>query len=127
MLCKGQSKESIVFPIILWRFLVIYFDNYLYIFHKTKLQTVILRCWTDLNHNWFKSYDTKCKWGKKKKVGSLQSSQFLPLLFIPLWPLKQFFSSRKLWGNKSLLKNKWFIKISPILFLKNINNIDLMK
>ena len=66
MLCKGQSKESVVFPIILWRFLVIYFDNYLYIFHKTKLQTVILRCWTDLNHNWFKSYNTKCNAGQKE-------------------------------------------------------------
>ena len=38
------------------------------IFHKTEIQTVILRCWTGLNHNWFKSYDTKHKWGGKVAV-----------------------------------------------------------
>ena len=61
-----------------------FFDNCLYIFHKTELQTVILRCWTDLNHNWFKSYDTKRKWGKKAYIGPFQSNQFLSLVFIPL-------------------------------------------
>ena len=30
-------------------------------FHKTKVQTVILKCLTSLNPNWFKSYDTKRK------------------------------------------------------------------
>ena len=37
------------------RFLTIsghFFDNYLYIFDKTEVQTVILRCWTSLNLNW---------------------------------------------------------------------------
>ena len=43
-----------------------FFDNFLYIFHKTEVQTVILRCWTGLNHNWFKSYDTKCKRSQKE-------------------------------------------------------------
>ena len=38
------------------------FDNYLYIFHKTEVHTVILRCWTCLNLNWFKSHVTKCKY-----------------------------------------------------------------
>ena len=32
--------------------------EYLY---KTEVQMVILRCWTGLNFNWFKSYDKKCK------------------------------------------------------------------
>ena len=27
-----------------------------------------MRCWTGLNHNWFKSYDTKHKWGGKVAV-----------------------------------------------------------
>ena len=36
--------------------------NYTSIFHKTEVQTVILRCWTGLNPNWFKSYDTKRKY-----------------------------------------------------------------
>ena len=30
-------------------------------FHKTEVQTDILRCWTSLNLNWTKSYDTKRK------------------------------------------------------------------
>ena len=42
------------------------FDTYLYIFHRTEDQMVILRCWTGLNQNWFKSYDTKRKWGNKE-------------------------------------------------------------
>ena len=36
--------------------------TFLSIFHKTEVQTVILRCWTGLYLNWFKSYDTKCKY-----------------------------------------------------------------
>ena len=36
--------------------------NYFYISHKTEVQTVICRCWTSLNLNWFKSYDTKHKY-----------------------------------------------------------------
>ena len=31
-----------------------FFDNYLYIFHKTEVQTVNLRSWIDLDLNWFK-------------------------------------------------------------------------
>ena len=67
ILWKGQSKEFAVFD----NFMTMsshFFDNYLNIFYKTEDQTVILRCWTDLNHNWFKSYDTKRKWGKKESV-----------------------------------------------------------
>ena len=33
---------------------------YMNIFHKTEVQTVILRCWMGLYLNWVKSYDTKC-------------------------------------------------------------------
>ena len=33
------------------------FANYLNIFHKTEIQTVILRCLVCLNLNWVKSYD----------------------------------------------------------------------
>ena len=38
-----------------------FFANYMIIFHKTEVQTVILRCLTSLNLNWYKSYDTKRK------------------------------------------------------------------
>ena len=33
-----------------------FFTSYINIFHKTKVQTVILRCLTSLNLNWIKSY-----------------------------------------------------------------------
>ena len=35
-----------------------FFANYISIFHKTEFQTIILRCCTGLDHNWFKSCDT---------------------------------------------------------------------
>ena len=34
-----------------------FFGNYINIFHKTEIQTVILRCIVCLNVNWIKSYD----------------------------------------------------------------------
>ena len=37
-----------------------FFTICMFIFHKTEVQTVILRCFMVLNLNWFKSYDTKC-------------------------------------------------------------------
>ena len=42
-----------------------FFANYMNIFHKTEVQSVILRCWTGLKLNWFKSYDTNAN--KRKK------------------------------------------------------------
>ena len=33
-----------------------FFAKYMVIFHKTDIQTVILRCLTSLNLNWYKSY-----------------------------------------------------------------------
>ena len=45
-----------------------FFANYILIFHKTEIQTVILRCLTSLNHNWYKSYDTKRKNAKNTNV-----------------------------------------------------------
>ena len=38
-----------------------FFANYMYIFHKTEIQMVILRCLMSLKLNWFKSYETKPK------------------------------------------------------------------
>ena len=43
--------------------------NYMNIFHKTEVQTVILRWWTDLKLNWFKSYVTNAKNCKNTKNG----------------------------------------------------------
>ena len=56
---------------------VIFFANYMFIFHKTQIQTVILRCLTSLNLSWYKSYDRKrkntyfakvCFWTKSQKT-----------------------------------------------------------
>ena len=47
---------------ILQPFLAIFFATYMIIFHKTEVQTVILRCLTRLNLIWFTSYDTNCKY-----------------------------------------------------------------
>ena len=48
------------------------FANCMNIFHKTEVQTVILRCWMGLYLNWFKNYYTnakKCKNTKNAKDG----------------------------------------------------------
>ena len=41
---------------------------YINIFHKTEVQTVILRCWTVLYINWLKSYDKNEKHTKAQKT-----------------------------------------------------------
>ena len=41
-----------------------FFTNCMLIFHKTKIQTVILRCSRSLNLNWYNSYDKKRKKAK---------------------------------------------------------------
>ena len=45
-----------------------FFANYIFIFHKTEIQTVILRCLTSLNLDWYRSYDTKRKNTKNTNV-----------------------------------------------------------
>ena len=44
---------------------------YILIFHKTEVQTVILRCWKDLYLNWFKSYDKNEKHTKNAKTSKI--------------------------------------------------------
>ena len=34
-----------------------FFANYMNIFHKTEVQTIIFRCWPGLYLNWYKSYE----------------------------------------------------------------------
>ena len=43
-------------------FLAIFFANCMVIFHKTEVQTVILRCLTGLHLDWFKQYGLRCRW-----------------------------------------------------------------
>ena len=51
------------------------FANCMFIFHKTEVQTVILRCLMSLNLNWYKSYDKKHKNAKKNQ--KMQTSVFV--------------------------------------------------
>ena len=63
-----------------------FFANYMNIFHKTEIQTVILRCSTSLKLNWYKSYDTKCKNAKNARVffyKIAKKRKWKYLLFIP--------------------------------------------
>ena len=50
-----------------------FFAICMFIFHKTEVQTVILRCLTGLNLNWFKSYGLRCN--LRPKVSSANSQK----------------------------------------------------
>ena len=50
-----------------------FFPICMFIFHKTKVQMVILRCLTCLYLNWFKSYDTKLQKQKTPKIQNWQN------------------------------------------------------
>ena len=64
---EGVSKVSRLidcrFTAISSQISTIYIIN----FHKTEVQTVILRCWTGVHLNWFKSYDKNEKHAKSVK------------------------------------------------------------
>ena len=66
---------------------VIFFTSYIYIFYKTKVQTVILSCLTSLNLNWVKTYyinHKKCVfqfWKKKPWKFKFQKWPFLEHLW----------------------------------------------
>ena len=66
----------------------------MFIFHKTEFQTVILRSLTGLDSDWFKNYDTKCKYfpclcllhtSKKMKICTFY---FFAFFVISLEPIK---------------------------------------
>jgi hypothetical protein len=71
---------------ILWPFLVIFFANFIFIFHKTEAQTVILRCWPNLNQIGTNFYSLKSKKGHKRKK--------------PIWGI--FYKIAKKWKRKYL-------------------------
>ena len=93
-----------------------FFANYINIFHKTEVQTVILRCWMGLNLNWFKSYDTKCKYifsdlANLRNVNghfSTNSSQFSAIYFTKLRFRRSFWGAERVWtsiGSKVMIQN----------------------
>ena len=74
-----------------------FFANYMTIFHITEVQMIILRCWTGLYLNWFKSYETKHKYFLFRfffnfvknllltRLANRQTSLFSFSQFCPLW------------------------------------------
>ena len=89
-----------------------FFANCMLIFHKTEIQTVILRCLTSLNPSWYKSYDTEFKNAKNSNVcfctklqhtkngnisilcHNLRTNQILDLLITSKWPSESQFCER---------------------------------
>ena len=59
-LANSQKKATDKWPFYdhFWPFLA----NCMAIFHKTEIQTVILRYLMGLNLDWFKSYGLRCRW-----------------------------------------------------------------
>ena len=45
----------------------------MFIFHKKEVQTVILRCLTSLNIDWFKNYGLRCKWRPRACLANFQN------------------------------------------------------
>ena len=74
--------------------------NYINIFHKTEVPTVILRCLMSLNLNWIKSYDINYKlfW---QLCFSILEEKKAPKMAI-FWPFVIFFTKlrfrRSFWG-----------------------------
>ena len=84
-----------------------FYANYMKIFHKSEVQTVILKWWTGLNLNWLKRYDTSHKYfhfnpsrkfdappySRQNLTFSLLFLGELKTLIIPFeikWPLPSF-------------------------------------
>ena len=82
------------------RFMTIFghfFANFIYIFHKTEVQTVIFRCLTGLDLNLIKSYDTKRKktlkrkkhnWVFFDKIAKKNEMEFFAFFVITFEPIK---------------------------------------
>ena len=51
-----------------------FFAICIFIFHKTEIQTVILRWLTGLNLNWFNSYGLRCSWSPRASSVNLKKN-----------------------------------------------------
>ena len=69
-----------------------FFANYMFVFYKTEIQTIILRCLMSLNLNWYKSYDTNektqkmpiCVFEQNCKKTEMEIFPFCVLTFEPI-------------------------------------------
>ena len=59
-LCSNRPDPPSLIAVF-WPFFYILLTTIFIYLKKTEVQTVKLKCWTGLNLNWFRSYDTKCK------------------------------------------------------------------
>ena len=57
------------------------------IFHKTEVQTVILRCLTGLKLNWFNSYGLKCSLKPNIKIYLMRAGSNIFLSLLKVGPL----------------------------------------
>ena len=112
-----------------------FFANFISIFHKTEVQTVILRCLTNLNLNWYNSYDTKrkntknanvCFHTKSQKNGNgnicvschnFWTNQNLDQLSTSKWPSEPQFCER--WTY--IWQKKWPEMVVKRSFMRNIH------
>ena len=91
-----------------------FFAIYTSIFQKTEVLMVSLRCWTGLNHNWFKVMTQNAY--EVKTVGPFLSSQFSPVVFISLWAIVlKCFLLKML---RILKGQKWVARMSDALVSK---------
>ena len=96
----------------------------MFIFHKTEIQTVILRCLMSLNLNWYKSYDTKrknwkntnlCFWTKLQKnqngnISVLSHNSWTNQHLLEFRPVKQVIMTvwtSVLWKMNIHISKKW--------------------
>ena len=84
------------------------FANYINIFHKTEVETVILRFLRSLNINWFTSYDTKSAKPQKKSFSTKSQNprKYLRNMRHNFWPIKHL-KIDKLSFWKLLMVVKW--------------------
>ena len=111
-----------------------FFAIYMLIFHKTEIQTIIMRYLMSLNLNWYKSYDRICVFVKNRTKMEMETFAFcyiwvhefwtnvdLDLLSTSKWPSEPQFCERwkyiwqkngQKWSYNSYLRVTFILKQS---------------
>ena len=99
-----------------------FFANYMVIFHKSEVQTVVLRCLTGLHLDWFRHCGLRCRW---RPCTCLANSQKIATdkwpFYDHIWTffcqLYVYFSQN--WGSEGYFNGqKWSQKSHlPVLFI----------
>ena len=91
--------------------------NCMFIFHKTEGQTVILRCLTGLNLDWFKSYGLRCRWRPRTC-----------LFYHHIWPFFRqlyVYLSQNLIGTIDMTQNTKTQKTQISVFVQNCKKLKM--